>query len=95
MGWNPRDAVDLSKGKEQERRTGMEIGQAVLWMRKGNRVSRAGWNGKDMWLAIQTPHAGPGQMDLPYVYIKTVDNKNVPWLCSQTDLLATDWFVVS
>lgn len=31
---------------------------------------------------------------LPYVTMKTADGKIVPWLCSQTDLLADDWFVL-
>ena len=30
-------------------------------------------------------------MDLPYVYMNTVSGALVPWLCSQTDLLACDW----
>lgn len=29
-----------------------------------------------------------------YVTMKTADGKIVPWLCSQTDLLAVDWVVV-
>jgi len=28
---------------------------------------------------------------LPYITMKTADNKIVPWLASQTDLLAEDW----
>lgn len=32
---------------------------------------------------------------LPYVMMRTVDGSFVPWLCSQTDLLATDWAVVA
>ena len=28
---------------------------------------------------------------LPWIGMKTVDHKFVPWLASQTDLLATDW----
>lgn len=31
---------------------------------------------------------------LPYVTMKTADDKIVPWLCSQTDLLADDWEVL-
>lgn len=31
---------------------------------------------------------------LPYITMKTADNKIVPWLASQTDLLANDWGVV-
>lgn len=30
----------------------------------------------------------------PYVTMKTVDGAIVPWVCSQSDLLADDWEVV-
>ena len=29
-----------------------------------------------------------------YIAMKTADNKFVPWLASQTDMLAEDWMVV-
>lgn len=73
---------------------GMDIGEAVFQMRNGAKVARIGWNGKDMWLMLQVPDAH-SKMTLPYVYMKTVQGDLVPWLCSQTDLLATDWMVVS
>lgn len=69
------------------------IGQAVYALRQGSRIARAGWNGKNMYLALQVPDAH-SKMSLPYVYMKTADDKLVPWLCSQTDLLAEDWAVV-
>lgn len=28
---------------------------------------------------------------LPYLMMKTADDSFVPWLCSQTDILAIDW----
>jgi hypothetical protein len=31
---------------------------------------------------------------LPYLIMKTADDKIVPWLASQTDILATDWEVM-
>ena len=31
---------------------------------------------------------------LPFIAMKTADNKIVPWLASQSDLLATDWEVL-
>jgi hypothetical protein len=31
---------------------------------------------------------------LPYLIMKTADDKIVPWLISQTDVLAADWEVV-
>jgi hypothetical protein len=67
-----------------------DIGWAVQQMRDGKRVMRIGWNGRGMWLALQAPD-DHSKMGLPYVYMSTVDGKLVPWLCSQTDLLANDW----
>lgn len=66
------------------------IGWAVKQMRDGQRVRRAGWNGKGMWLALQVPDEH-SKMTLPYVYMSTAQGTLVPWLCSQTDLLAVDW----
>jgi hypothetical protein len=66
------------------------IGRAVKEMRNGNRVCRSGWNGKGMWLQLQVPDAN-SKMTLPYVFMRTVQADLVPWLCSQTDLLAMDW----
>jgi len=71
----------------------MDIGSAVAAMRAGQRVLRSGWNGKGMWLRLQVPDAH-SKMTLPYVYIHTVQGDLVPWLCSQTDLLAADWEVL-
>lgn len=66
------------------------IGWAVKNMQHGLKVRRRGWNGRGMWLAIQTPDLN-FKMSHPYVYMSTADGYLVPWLCSQTDLLATDW----
>jgi hypothetical protein len=68
----------------------MKIGWAIEAMHDEIKVRRAGWNGKGMWLALQVPDEH-SKMSLPYVYMKTADDKLVPWLCSQTDLLAADW----
>jgi hypothetical protein len=69
------------------------IGWAVKQMQNGNRVARAGWNGRGMHLSLQVPDAG-SKMTLPYVYMYTAQGDLVPWLCSQADLLATDWVEV-
>jgi hypothetical protein len=77
----------------------MEIGEAVYQLKLGKRVGRAGWNGKGMQLlyagggTFKTDDKDVGAM-LPHVVMKTVTGDFVPWLCSQTDLLATDWEVV-
>lgn len=66
------------------------IGWAVKQLHAGYKVQRAGWNGKGMFLQLQVPDAN-SKMTLPYVYMSTAQGDLVPWLCSQTDLLATDW----
>ena len=73
---------------------GRGIGWAVKQLLKGSKVGRAGWNGKGMWIQIQFPDA-KSKMSLPYIYMSTADGKLVPWLASQTDILAEDWEVVS
>lgn len=69
-----------------------DIGWAIKQMWGTSKVCRAGWNGKGMWLALQIPDEN-SKMSLPYIYMKTADNKMVPWLASQTDLLAIDWSI--
>lgn len=71
----------------------MDFGDAIRAAKVGERVARAGWNGKGMYIQLQVPDAN-SKMSLPYLYMKTVDNKLVPWLASQTDMLSEDWEMV-
>lgn len=68
----------------------MDFGQALTAVKDGKRISREGWNGKGQFVELQVPDEN-SKMGLPYLYITTVDGKRVPWLASQTDLLAEDW----
>ena len=78
----------------------MNFGQALEWLKKGKAIYRTGWNGKGMWLLLQTPDAN-SKMTLPYIYInypsdaKTTPGARVPWLASQTDMLAEDWSITA
>lgn len=88
----------------------MDFGSALHALRNGHRVARSGWNGKGMYLyyvpenryAPTTPagdEIAAGERDglVPYgayVAMKTAQNNVVPWLASQTDLLAFDWELV-
>ena len=63
------------------------------------RVARNGWNGKGMWIELvdhsELPASADGVMkNLPYLQMKTAGDELVPWLASQTDLLAEDWVLV-
>ena len=104
QAWSPKDVFD-----EAYRQTnGMPLGFAVEAIRKGKRVARAGWNGKGMFLFLvagstfkvnRAPLLGiyPEGTEINYcqhVDMRTADGKIVPWLASQTDLLADDWEIV-
>jgi hypothetical protein len=69
------------------------FGEALEKLKAGHSVAREGWNGKGMWIKLQRPDT-MSKMSLPYLYMSTVDRRLVPWLASQTDLLADDWMIV-
>lgn len=66
---------------------------ALRALKTGAKIARDGWNGKDMWLALQVPDEN-SKMRRPYIYMYPVDGNLVPWVASQTDILAEDWHVV-
>jgi hypothetical protein len=70
------------------------FGEALIALKSGQTVARKGWNGRGMWLGLQRPDTH-SKMTLPYIYMSTVQGDLVPWLASQTDLLAEDWEVVA
>jgi hypothetical protein len=84
----------------------LTFGLAVEAMKKGRKVARGGWNEKGMWLRHVEPYndmlihdeqadrVSEGSTLLPWIGMKTADNKFVPWLASQTDILAEDWVIV-
>lgn len=99
QSWCPKEQFE----KANRPIDGMTFGHALEAMKKGFKVARVGWNGKDMWLK----QVNKGYYDvglscvgdtkptlLPWIGMKTADNGFVPWLASQTDILADDWQVV-
>ena len=70
-----------------------DFGLALGFLKEGKKVYRESWNGKGMDLTLQVPDEN-SKMQEPYIYINPVNGKLVPWVASQTDLLATDWCLV-
>jgi hypothetical protein len=68
----------------------MTFETALSLLKKGKLMFRKGWNGNAMFVALQMPDAN-SKMQLPYLYISNAQQKLVPWLASQTDLLSDDW----
>ena len=71
----------------------MDFSQALIQLKLGAMLFRAGWNGRNQWIKFQSPDL-KSKMSLPYLYIKTSQGELVPWVASQSDLLASDWFVL-
>lgn len=86
----------------------MDFSIALLNVKVGMRMRRAGWNGKGMFIFLvpgstfkvsRPPLLGiyPEGTEIRYhahLDMKTADGMVVPWLASQTDLLAEDWEIV-
>ena len=85
----------------------MNFGIALALLKAGKRVARDGWNGKGMFVYLvgegcYPPSTPTGELVArinsatcvpyrPYLAMKTVDDDVVPWVASQTDILADDW----
>lgn len=71
----------------------MNFSEALEALKQDKHVARAGWNGKNMHLELQRPDEH-SKMTRPYIFIHDAQGENVPWLASQTDILADDWQIV-
>ncbi len=97
ISWSPKEVFDRADGLV----TGMTFGLALEAIKRGERVARAGWNGKGMWLSFvggneyKVESFIACQQHLPWIGMKTADDKFVPWLASQTDVLASDWQILN
>lgn len=83
----------------------MNFSKALEIIKSGKKVQRSGWNGKEMFiflvpgsefLANRPPLLGIYPEGTPIRYHAHIDMKTaqgyiVPWLASQSDILADDW----
>lgn len=86
----------------------MNFSEALQEIKNGSLVKRSGWNGKNMFLFLVngstfTVNREPLQSILgegtqvkyhAHIDMKTATGEVVPWLASQSDLLADDWEVL-
>jgi hypothetical protein len=70
-----------------------DFGTAISRMKNGRAVARGGWNAKHC-IALQEPDENSANT-LPYIFIMPAEGGRVPWLASQTDMLAMDWSEVA
>lgn len=101
QSWSPKETFEEAYRATEGDGQALTFGDAIHLLKRGKRLTRAGWNGKGMWLmlvpadladAVAFQYAALSA--LPWIGMKTADDKFVPWLASQTDMLAEDWQVV-
>ena len=88
--WSPQATFDDAYRLLKE---GVPFSIALESLKRGQKWTRKGWNGVGMWVAVQFPD-DHSKMSRPYIYMKTADDELVPWVASQTDMLADDWVAV-
>jgi hypothetical protein len=69
-----------------------DFGEALTHLRAGLHVTRSRWQAQGE-IGLQPPDQ-QSLMSLPFLYLMTAAHERVPWVASQTDLLADDWVLV-
>lgn len=106
ISWSPADVFK----RAYQASGSMSFGHAIEALKAGHKVARAGWNGKKMFLYHVPAASYPAQRNTAgtmlgvfpddmvpygaYIAMKTAQDNVVPWLASQTDMLANDWAIV-
>lgn len=82
----------------------MGFGEALRHLKKGEKLSREGWNGKNQYIElatnisyetlngkiVNTQHDAIGNKAIAFVGTSGIQ---LGWLASQADMLAEDWFI--
>lgn len=106
ISWSPKDVFEAA----YQPLDALSFGHAVVALKDGKKVARSGWNGKGMFLYYVPANSYPASNNLlgtmkgvfkddmvpygAYIAMKTAQENVVPWLASQTDVLANDWQIV-
>lgn len=88
--------------------TNLNFGQALGYVKNGEKASRKGWNGPDQFIFLvpgstfevnRPPLLGiyPEGTVInyhPHIDMRNAQGQVVPWQASQGDVLAEDWFLL-
>ena len=82
------------------------FGEAIKYIKRGMRVKRKGWNGKNQYVELGHDFSYTAPGDIPVRPVQHLDigsqalvfvgtrGRQVGWLASQSDMLADDWKIV-
>lgn len=101
LSWSPKAVFEAAYRET----TGMPFGLAIEAAKKGKKIARAGWNGKNQYVelaycisyknnaaeVVNVNHCNIGNKAFAFVGTSGVQ---MGWLASQADMLADDWQIV-
>lgn len=104
ISWSPKDVFERAYRPVDS----LSFGLAIEALKKGFKATRRGWNGHGMFIFLvpgsrfkvnRSPLLGiyPEGKEIDYrshIDMKTVDGSIVPWVASQSDILADDWEIL-
>lgn len=102
ISWSPKAAFEAAYRDVDK---GCTFGHAVELLKSGFKLARKGWNGKGMyisyvcekeWASSELERSWTEDLKpRPWLGIKTVDDGYMPWVPSQSDVLADDWVLAN
>lgn len=76
----------------------VDFGKALAHVKDGGKATRNVWVPERKWIRLVelegTSSFDYGMENKPYLEAKTSDNKLIPWVATQDDLLAEDWMLL-
>lgn len=98
ISWSPAPVFESTYFNVDK---GCTFGCAIELVKTGSRMSRKAWNGKGMYITLVSSkywsmdkHENSTCRKRHWLGIKTVDNEFMPWVPSQSDILAEDWIIM-
>lgn len=86
--WSPKEAFE----KAYRRTDGMTFGLAIEALKKGKRVARAGWNGKDQWVVHMSAMSLPSYNTQDTE--RKVNDRTAKWIGKDTPLETGAYFAL-
>lgn len=99
--WSPAAVFEAAYRRTEE----MSFGLAIEAAKKGHRIARSGWNGKNQYVELATAisyknakgevvNAGHDAIGNKALAFCGTSGVQMGWLASQADMLADDWRIV-
>ena len=80
-----------------EKKENLNFGEAIEALKRGQRVTRPGWNGRGIYLwLLPAAEANGGEIEaLGSIRMMTADKEVLTgWRASQSDMLSEDWQIL-